>query len=402
MRKSIVVLILVCFWACKTDKSQGESSDLSDWSMVETQGQNQSINMMMWKGDPKINAYMSDYVLPKIKSKYGIDVNIVSGQGSMIVQSLMTELQANKSESEIDLVWINGETFYQLRQIDALYGPWTSELPNAEFIDFDNPFIGKDFQQDIDGYELPWGNVQMTLIYDQAKIKNPPQNKVELLDFVKTHPGQFTFDNHFTGLTFLKSLLISFAENPDELYGDFDEVTYQKYSQQLWEYINKLKPYLWQNGEVFPENVAQMHQLFASGEIWFSMSNNDSEVDNKISEGLFPKSARAYVPDFGSIQNSHYLGIPKLSKHKAAAMLVANFMISAEAQSHKSKPEVWGDGSVLDIENLPENQKQHFENIAKRQYAPPRSELNQKALMELNPEYMIRLAEDFRTKIINP
>jgi putative spermidine/putrescine transport system substrate-binding protein len=145
-----------------------------------------------------------------------------------------------------------------------------------------------------------------------------------------------------------------------------------------------------------------MHQLFASGEIWFSMSNNDSEVDNKISEGLFPKTARAYVPDFGSIQNSHYLGIPKLSKHKAVAMLVANFMISAEAQAHKSKPEVWGDGSVLDLKKLPENEKQHFENIVRRQYAPPRSELNQKALMELNPKYMIRLAEDFRTKIINP
>ncbi|WP_247653443.1 hypothetical protein [Flavobacterium sp. CS20] len=83
-------------------------------------------------------------------------------------------------------------------------------------------------------------------------------------------------------------------------------------------------------------------------------------------------------------------------------MLVANFMISAEAQAHKSKPEVWGDGSVLDLKKLPENEKQHFENIVRRQYAPPRSELNQKALMELNPKYMIRLAEDFRTKIINP
>jgi putative spermidine/putrescine transport system substrate-binding protein len=301
MHKPIITIILICFLGCKTDKTSDESVDLSDWALIETQGQRQNINLMMWKGDPKINAYMSDYVLPKVKAQYGIDVNIVSGQGNMIVQSLMTELQANKSESEIDLVWINGETFYQLRQIDALYGPWTSVLPNAEFIDFDNPFIGKDFQQPIDGYELPWGNVQMTLIYDQAKVKNPPRNKTELLNFVKTHPGQFTFDNHFTGLTFLKSLLISFAENPKELYSEFDEATYQKYSQQLWEYINKLKPYLWQKGEVFPENVAQMHQLFASGEIWFSMSNNDSEVDNKISEGLFPKTARAYVPDFKTV-----------------------------------------------------------------------------------------------------
>lgn len=402
MHKSIITLILICFLGCKTDKIPDKTADLSNWSAVEAQGQNQSISMMMWKGDPKINAYMSDFIVPKVKDKYGIDLEITNGQGNIIVQSLMTELQAKKSESEIDLIWINGETFYQLRQIDALYGPWTSVLPNAEFIDFDNPFIGKDFQQNIEGYEMPWGNVQMTWIYDKSKLENPPQTKVELLEFVKQNPGKFTFDNHFTGLTFLKSLLISFADNPEELYGEFDEALYQKYASKLWEYINTLKPYLWQNGEAFPENVAQMHQLFAAGEIWFSMSNNDSEVDNKINEGLFPKTARAYVPDFGSIQNSHYLGVPKLSAHKASAMLVANLMISAEAQAHKSKPSVWGDGIVLNIDKLPDHKKQYFDDIEKRQFAPTREELNKNALMELNPKYMMRLAEDFRTEIINP
>jgi hypothetical protein len=38
---------------------------------------------------------------------------------------------------------------------------------------------------------------------------------------------------------------------------------------------------------VFPENVAQVHQLFSNGELWFTMSNNDAEVDSKIAEGLF-------------------------------------------------------------------------------------------------------------------
>jgi ABC-type uncharacterized transport system YnjBCD substrate-binding protein len=47
----------------------------------------------------------------------------------------MTEQQANKSNSDIDLMWINGETFYQLKQINGLYGPWTDKLPNAKNID---------------------------------------------------------------------------------------------------------------------------------------------------------------------------------------------------------------------------------------------------------------------------
>jgi hypothetical protein len=37
------------------------------------------------------------------------------------------------------------------QQINGLYGPWTDKLPNAKNIDFKNPFIGTDFQQQIDG-----------------------------------------------------------------------------------------------------------------------------------------------------------------------------------------------------------------------------------------------------------
>jgi putative spermidine/putrescine transport system substrate-binding protein len=71
---------------------------------------------------------------------------------------------------------------------------------------------------------------------------------------------------------------------------------------------------------VFPENVAQVHQLFSNGELWFTMSNNDAEVDSKIAERPFPNSTTVYVPEFGTIQNGHYIGISSNSANKAAAM----------------------------------------------------------------------------------
>ena len=298
-------------------------------------------------------------------------------------------------------MWINGETFYQLKQINGLFGPWTSQIPNAKYIDFKNPFIGTDFQQPVNGFEMPWGNVQMTLIYNSKKVKNPPQTRAELLSFLKANPGVFTIDNQFTGLTFLKALLIDISGNKDELSGEFNEKKYQKYSSQLWDYFNDLKPYLWRRGTVFPESVAQLHQLFVNGELWFTMSNNDAEVDSKIQEGLFPESSMAYVPKFGSIQNSHYIGIPINSGKKAAAMVVANALISVEAQSKKMNPKIWGDGTVLDISKLSKEDKAIFEALPTRLQSPKRSEIQDKALKELAPEYMVRLAEDFRKNIIN-
>ncbi len=401
MRKYIIILLAVLTFSCGNTNEQKTTNELPlNWVDVVEQARGKTITMMMWTGDAKINAYMQDYIVPKVKIEYNINLEITSGQGFTIVQALSVEKMANKSQSDIDLVWINGETFYQIKQIDGLYGPWTDKIPNSKYIDFDNPFIGIDFQQPIKGFELPWGNVQMTIIYDSAKTPNPPMTRDALLEFLKENPGTFTFDNHFTGLTFLKALLIDIAGNKNELQGKFDEVKYQKYSAKLWKYIKELKPYLWRNGEVFPESVAQMHQLFASGELLFTMSNNDVEVVNKTEEGLFPKTAKAYVPDFGSIQNSHYLGITKLSGQKAAAMVVANTMVSEEAQLEKMKPKVWGDGTVLDMTKIAKDKQKAFENLAHRKQSPPRREIQDKALMELAPEYMIRLAEDFRNEII--
>ena len=77
----------------------------------------------MWQGDPFINAYVQGWVAPRLLAQHGVTLQAVNGQGNMIVSALMTEKEAGKAESETDMMWINGETFYQLRQIDALYGP---------------------------------------------------------------------------------------------------------------------------------------------------------------------------------------------------------------------------------------------------------------------------------------
>ena len=399
--KSCLFLLLTLLLSC-TDAEHKPPQDLpTDWSALEASARGRTVDWMMWSGDPLINDYVQNFVAPAVRERYGIILNVIPGQGTIIVQNLLKELESGQQTSEIDLCWINGETFYQLRQIDALYGPWTDRLPNAGYIDFANPFIGTDFQQPIDGYELPWGNVQMTLIYDSLRVSAPPRTRAELLRFLEEHPGRFTWPTEFTGMTFLKALLIDLAGGGRALTGDFDEAKYRQYSADLWAYLNRLKPYLWRQGKTFPETLAALHQMFANGELYFTMSNNDAEVDNKIGEGLFPATARAYVPNFGTIQNSHYLGIPRLSDNRAAAMVVANFLISPEAQLRKADPAVWGDGTVYAVDRLPDSLRTAFQHLPGRVHAPRRAAIQANALQELAPEYMIRLAEDFRTQVIN-
>lgn len=397
-----VLTVLTLVFGCTQNPAPPADKPLLErpWAEIEAAASGSELTWARWQGDPFINKYVTDYLTPQLKERFNITLKTVSAQGNDIVSTVMTELEADRSESAWDMLWINGETFYQLRQIDALLGPFTDSLPNSKYIDFQNPFIALDFQQKVDGYECPWGNVQLALIYDSARVPEPPKSLDALEAWVQKHPGRFTFDTQFTGLTFLKSMLIAEAGGPTALDGAFDEAKYAAASEKLWARLNRMKPFLWKKGESFPSQVSQLHQLFAAGEIDFTMSNNDSEVDNKVVQGTFANTSRAFVLDSGTIQNTHFIGIPKLSAHKAAALVAVNFMISPEAQFEKMKPAVWGDTTILDVQRLPAPWPEKFETIPERRFSPKRSDITPKALKEPASEYMIRMNKDFRAKVL--
>jgi putative spermidine/putrescine transport system substrate-binding protein len=94
------------------------------------------------------------------------------------------------------------------------------------------------------------------------------------------------------------------------------------------------------------------------------------------------------------------MGIASHSGNKAGAMAVCNFLISPAAQLEKMNPQVWGDGTILALDRLPEEWREKFLHIPTRKYAPQRADIQSKALPELAPEYMIRLYEDFRKNVI--
>jgi putative spermidine/putrescine transport system substrate-binding protein len=401
-RLMALVFLVMVLNGCNHPGKTAIETDLLDvpFETITNKAQNTTVHMMMWQGDPLINQYMSGWVVPEVKSRFNIDLQLAPGQGNEIVKVLLSEKEAGKRNSNLDLCWINGETFFQLRQIQALFGPFTSRLPNAQYIDFQNPFIGIDFQQPVDGYECPWGNVQLALICDSLRTPNPPLTMDELEKWLRKNPGKFTIPYEFTGMTLLKSWMIALAGGGNALDGPFDPNKYAALSAKLWDFINRNKSYFWRKGETFPESVAAMHTMFANQELDITMSNNDSEVDNKIQQNIFPTTAKSFVLKSGTIQNSHFLGIPALAANKAGAMTVINFLISPEAQLRKLNPNVWGDGSVLDIDKLPTEFQAQFLDIPERKNSTRRVAIQPYALKEPAPEYMVKLYEDFRKKVI--
>jgi len=371
------------------------------WPAILAAARGQTVTIAMWSGDPAINAYMRDDVAPALRRLDDIGLRFVPAQGDQIVNALMTEAEAGRARSAYDIVWINGETFYQLRQIHALYGPFTHALPNARYIDWQDPFIARDFQQPLQGYECPWGNAQLLMITDLDRVAHPPTNPQGLAAWIHGHPGRFTFDTGFTGMSFLKSLMYTFAASPEQLSGPFDRARYQRLRDAVFAWIASVRADLWRRGATFPQDTAQLNQLFADGEVNFTMSFTDGEVDQRVASGLFPPHTQGYALHTGMIENSHYLGIVGRSAHRAAAMVVVNYLISPPAQWRKLEPAIWGDGTVLDVDRLSPAWQARFAQASQRRHAPSRREMQHYARAEPSAQLMIDLSRDFRRDVLD-
>jgi putative spermidine/putrescine transport system substrate-binding protein len=402
VRSAIVAIGATMLLACSGDASeQSAQADVAElvalpWDSIEARARGTSVTWRKWRGDPAINAYVDGWLAPRLRSVYDITLEAVEGQGPEIVNQLVLEREAGRGRGSASLVWINGETFSSLRAESLLAGPWSGVLPNAAFIDSASPIISRDFEQDPEGFESPWGSVQFALIYDTVRTPNPPRSFDELTAWIQAHPGRFTHDQGFTGITFLKMLMYARGGGVRAFAGGFTDERYRAGRAVVFSWLDSMRSNFWRGGSTYPPDVAAMHRLFANAEIDFSMSNNQHDVVNKIRQGVLPSTARALVLRDGTIANSHFVGIPFNAPNPAGAMVVANLLLSPDAQFEKQKPEVWADGTVLNVRVVPEPWRSRFANAESDPQAIPRDSLSRYAVPEVSPRYHERLNVDWR------
>ncbi|MEO7521425.1 MAG: ABC transporter substrate-binding protein [Gemmatimonas sp.] len=369
------------------------------WDSTLARARGTTVVWRMWRGDPSINRYVDEWVTPRVRERFDITLQAVDGQGPAIVNQLVVEREARRLRGTASLLWINGETFSNLREERLLGGPWAGRLPNARYIDSTSPIIMRDFEQRLDGFESPWGTVQFAMIYDTVRTPVPPRTFSELANWIRTHPGRFTHDQGFTGTTFLKMLMYAEGGGVERFAGGFDSAAFAVGSEAVLDWINRTRSSFWRGGETFPPDVAAMHRLFANGEIDFSMSNNQNEVVAKVREGLLPRTSGAFVLRDGTIANAHYLGIPSNAPSAAAAMVVANFLLLPEAQFEKRRPDVWADGTVLARNRLPPEWAERFAALTRDPREVNPDTLSRYAVPEVAPAYHERLGALWRERI---
>ena len=336
------------------------NQDLSPWQQIETQGSNQDVYFYAWGGDPQINAYLQ-WVADQVDDKYNINlVHVKVSDTSEAVSRVLAEKSAhNDDQGSVDLIWINGANFATMSENSLLLKQWANKLPNFTLTDPDNnPTVNFDFGVPTNGMEAPWGQAALTFYYDSLSTSKPPTTLTELTTWTAQNPGRFSYPKppDFLGMSFLKYVLVMLHEQQDAQTGKdisaqlnlpATEVNTALVLDPLWAFLDGFHPTLWRKGEQFVQTGAQMRRLVDDTELSLAFTFSAPEVPAAVQRYDLPQSIRSFAMSDGSLSNTHFVAIPYNASHPQAAQLVANFLMSPEAQAKKQSPSVWGDKSVL-------------------------------------------------------
>ena len=328
----------------------------SAWSEVVAAAKGQTVYFNAWGGGETSNAYIA-WAAEVVQKRFGVTVKHVKiSDAAEVVKRVQAEVQAGRTEKgSVDLIWVNGENFKNLKQSGLLFGPWAETLPNWSLVDSSKP-VRVDFSVPTDGMEAAWGTAQLTFIADHAVTATPPRSANELLAFAKANPGRVSYPKlpDFHGTTFVKQVLLELTPDAAALQQPVTPEAFKRATAPLWPYLDQLHSVAWRQGQSFPASAAEMHRLLADGELKLSLTFNPNEAANLIVTRQLPATAYSFGFTGGTIGNVHFLAIPVNASAKAGAQVFVNFLQSPEAQARKADVAVWGDGSVLDLAKLPE------------------------------------------------
>ncbi len=344
-----------------------KSGHAADWSAIEAEAKSQTVYFNAWAGSDTINAYIK-WAGDEVKARYGVTIEHVKiTDTAEVVKRVRDEVAAGKQDGSVDLVWINGENFRAMKGAKLLFGPFAETLPNFRFVDVEGkPTTRVDFQEPVEGLESPWGMAQFTLFADGAKVAAPPKSMVELAKFAKANPGRVTYSAppDFYGTTFLKQALVELTADKSIFPKPVEKAAFMKAAQPLFAFLDGAHKSFWREGKQFPKDQAQITQMVADGELLIGLTFNPNEPANLVAAGTLPKTTIAWQNSGGTIGNTHFVAIPANAKAKAAAQIVANFLLSPEAQAKKNDLKTWGDPTVLSLAKLGEKAKLFTANAA--------------------------------------
>jgi len=385
-----------------------ESMSFSDLELAAAGG---TVNFWMWNGGARYNKWVDEWLAPRMRSKYQIDVTRApdpSGAATAVARVAQEVLDGNTDAGSVDLIWINGNNFRNLKSAGNAYCGWAHKLPSGKNYNWFSPAIAFDFGVPTSGCEMPYNTAQIVFFYHQGSVGSPPRSIPALMNWIRANPGKFQYANPtggdgFIGAAFIRQVFYYFAGAAqggtwEEFLGSstVNEELYLARAPLVFTQLKTITDRLALTS--FPAQDTVVNELFANGTVTINLAYDPSHAGAGILAGTYPNDTMSYVMEDGTISNTNFVGIPNNAANKAAALVTANMVASLEGAFTRAQPEYIGSLPAYDATSATfqaSGWDAAFDYIDAHASVPSQAELVGGRLSELSSDYKDRINSDW-------
>lgn len=324
MLKKVALLMLATALPMAILNTTADAKDLSQMNWEEIVAQAKTEGQVNW-----FHWYFQDRFREQVKAfeaEYGIKVTIPDGDSKANMDKMLAE--RGRPEGDIDAISLGGSVLQTFKPEDLLYGPLKPLLPEGTKLRYS--IEGTDNR----GYAPAfWGN-QTGIAYNPARVsaEELPHTLDEFVAFMKNNPGELGFntENGGSGPAFIESVARAIVKDIDYTQGPSAPEKLAKLAP-AWEWFKAN-----QAGYVITASNADSVTRINGGEFKLIAAWED-QIAGLQRKGEISKDIKLYIPSFGMPGGGNVVAIPANAKHKAAALVLINWLTSAKAQTEFAK-----------------------------------------------------------------
>jgi len=286
-----------------------------------------------------------------------VDVNMVyipSGTGAEpTYDRILAAKQAGKGSGDIDLYEDSVSYVVQGTKDGVWEQLQADKIPNLSKVNAQT-------MKDVDNYAIPYRSSAVVLAYDSSKVTSPPKTMDELLDWIKTNPGQFAYNDPSTGgsgSSFVQTVV--YKDLPEEEIHNSDPSVMEKW-EPGFNTLKELGPYMYGKG-IYPKKNQGTLDLLMNGEVSIIPAWSDM-VLQQLNEGLLPETVKMQQITPGFNGGPTYLMVNSASEKKEAIYQFLNFVISPEAQA--VVVEKMNGFPGIELSNMPQETQDKFKGVS--------------------------------------
>ena len=262
--------------------------------------------------------------------RYRVDyTNLLHGLGArQLLERLVAGVRAGRQRIDLDLLEDTPVNYpYPAgKSYRDYFVPLTArEVPNSARVE-------PSLQAGGAGYAVAYRASAVVLAYDSAHVPRPPGTFAALIDWIRAHPGRFSYcppDLGGSGGSFVASALRSVMD--ERLL----HRPYRKESEhdwpKAWALLHGIEPDLLQGG-FHPMGNLPVLNLLGKGVLWMAPVWSDQAVLAQ-EQGLLPRSIRYAQISPAFAGGPAWLSVPRLAQNPAGARAFVDFVLRPEEQA---------------------------------------------------------------------